>query len=55
MTAPSEPCAVAGCWTFALDRRASRPASTTSLPAILVASTPGGDIPTPVGVKYGSD
>jgi hypothetical protein len=35
-------CAVAGCRTFALDRRASRPASTTGLPASLVASKPGG-------------
>jgi hypothetical protein len=40
-------CATAGCRTFALDRRASRPASTTSLPAIMVASTPGEGGPSP--------
>jgi hypothetical protein len=34
--------AVAGCRTFALDGRASRPISTTSLPASLMASMPGG-------------
>jgi hypothetical protein len=36
---------VAECWRFALDRQAARPAGTTGLPASLVASTPGGDIP----------
>jgi hypothetical protein len=38
-------CAATGCRTFALDRQAARPASTADLGAILVASTPGGDIP----------
>ena len=37
-------CAAAGCRTFALDGRASRPAGTTSLPASLVASMPGGGV-----------
>src|SRR5829696_9012867 len=35
-------CAAAGCRTFALDGRASRPVGPTSLPASLVASMPGG-------------
>jgi hypothetical protein len=34
-------CAVAGCRTFALDRRAARPASTTAPRASRVASMPG--------------
>jgi hypothetical protein len=38
-------CAAAECRTFALDGRASRRDGTTSLPASLVASKPGGDIP----------
>jgi hypothetical protein len=42
---PRRTCPAAGSRTFALDRRASRPARTTSLPASLVASKPGGDIP----------
>ena len=40
-------CAAAGCRTFSLDRRAARPAGTTGLPAILVASTPGEEAPPP--------
>jgi hypothetical protein len=37
-------CAAAGCRTFALDGQASRPAGTTTLPASLVASKPGGEV-----------
>jgi hypothetical protein len=48
-------CAAAGCRTFALDGRASRPADTTSLPASLAASMPGGaSPPDPPPPKHGT-
>jgi hypothetical protein len=40
-------CAMTGCRTFALDRRASRPTCTTSLRAIKQAAKPGGGASSP--------